>query len=137
MTEAFAAVTVMEFFTTQMPESMRTIAGAVFFLSLSVASYMGSLLVNIIHCATRKRGKSPWLGGHDLNENRLDYYYYVVAALATLNFIYFNFFASHYISSIGVGSGRSPESSIDYHPRNLSESERENERKDLERDGSN
>jgi dipeptide/tripeptide permease len=135
MTEAFAAVSIMEFFTTQMPESMRTIAGAVFFLSLSVASYIGSLLVNVIHSAT---GKSPWLGGHDLNKNRLDYYYYVVAALATLNFIYFNLFACHYISSRGtVGSGTSPESSTDYHPRNRSESERENERRDLEMDRSN
>lgn len=99
LNEAFAAVAIMEFFTLQMPESMRTVAGAVFFLSLSIANYLGSLIVNIVHRVTSHTGKTPWLGGHDLNHNRLDYYYYVIAALGGLNFIYFNFFASSYLIS--------------------------------------
>ncbi|XP_020225228.2 protein NRT1/ PTR FAMILY 2.8-like [Cajanus cajan] len=99
LTEAFSAVAVMEFFTLQMPESMRTVAGAIFFLSLSVANYLGSLIVNIVHKATSHRGKTSWIGGHDLNEGRLDYYYYVIAALGALNFVYFNFFASRYLVS--------------------------------------
>ncbi|KAJ1379590.1 Proton-dependent oligopeptide transporter family [Sesbania bispinosa] len=99
LNEAFAAVAIMEFFTMQMPESMRTVAGAVFFLSLSIANYIGSLIVTIIHKVTAHRGRTPWLGGHDLNKNRLDYYYYVIAALAALNFVYFNFFASDYLIS--------------------------------------
>ncbi|KAE9609612.1 hypothetical protein Lal_00006543 [Lupinus albus] len=97
--EAFSAVSIMEFFTLQMPESMRTVAGAVFFLSLSIANYIGSLIVNVVHKATSHRGKTPWLGGHDLNKNRLDYYYYIIAALGALNFVYFNFFASHYLTN--------------------------------------
>ncbi|KAJ1378439.1 Proton-dependent oligopeptide transporter family [Sesbania bispinosa] len=105
LNEAFAAVAIMEFFTLQMPENMRTVAGAVFFLSLSIANYIGSLIVNIVHRVTSHKGKTPWLGGHDLNQNRLDYYYYVIAALGALNFIYFNFFASHYlISNKGNGT---------------------------------
>ncbi|KAJ1438973.1 Proton-dependent oligopeptide transporter family [Sesbania bispinosa] len=105
LNEAFAAVAIMEFFTLQMPENMRTVAGAVFFLSLSIANYIGSLIVNIVHRVTSHKGKTPWLGGHDLNQNRLDYYYYVIAALGALNFIYFNFFASRYlISNKGNGT---------------------------------
>ncbi|KAK7330400.1 hypothetical protein VNO77_24594 [Canavalia gladiata] len=99
LNEAFAAVAIMEFFTLQMPESMRTVAGAVFFLSLSIANYIGSLIVTIVHKATSQRGKTPWLGGHDLNHNKLDYYYYVIAAVGALNFVYFNFFASSYLVS--------------------------------------
>ncbi|OAY37703.1 protein NRT1/ PTR FAMILY 2.8 [Manihot esculenta] len=102
--EAFAAVAMMEFYTTQMPESMRTVAGAVFFLSLSISSYVGSLLIYIIHHLTGKNEKSPpWLGGHDLNKNRLDYYYYVIAGLGAVNFLYFNFFASRYAVNSSVG----------------------------------
>ncbi|KAL4398700.1 hypothetical protein AHAS_Ahas01G0318100 [Arachis hypogaea] len=93
----FAAVSIMEFFTTEMPESMRTVAGAVFFLSLSIANYLGSLIVNIIHKATSHGGRNSWLGGNDLNDNKLDYYYYLIAALGVLNFVYFNFFASHFL----------------------------------------
>ena len=84
LTEAFAAVAVMEYFTTQMPESMRTVAGAVFHLSLSITSYLSSLLVNVIHAITGSRGWSPWLGGHDLNKNRLDYYFHMIAILETV-----------------------------------------------------
>ncbi|XP_040985848.1 protein NRT1/ PTR FAMILY 2.8 [Juglans microcarpa x Juglans regia] len=119
LTEAFGAVAIMELFTLQMPESMRTMASGIFFLNLSISNYFGSLLVNIIHHLTSKRGKSPWLGGHDLNMNRLDYYYYIVATLAALNFVYFTFFASRYVSSSRVCSGKgeiSLESSIASHP---------------------
>lgn len=102
--EAFAAVAMMEFYTTQMPESMRTVAGAVFFLSLSISSYVGSLLINIIHHVTGKNEKSPpWLDGHDLNKNRLDYYYYVIAGLGAVNILYFSFFASRYAVNSSVG----------------------------------
>ncbi|KAM1080946.1 protein NRT1/ PTR FAMILY 2.8-like [Malus sylvestris] len=106
LTEAFAAVSIMEFFTMQMPESMRTIAGAVFFLSLSVSSYLGSLIVNIVSKATQKKGETPWLGGHDLNKNKLDYYYYIIAGLGVVNLAYFNFFARHYVTVGRFGKGR-------------------------------
>ncbi|KAH9719854.1 protein NRT1/ PTR FAMILY 2.8 [Citrus sinensis] len=102
LTEAFAAVAIMEFFTNQMPESMRTVAGAAFFLSLSVASYVSSLVINIIHRVTKRTGNSPWLGGHDLNKNRLDYYYYIIAGLGAVNFVYFSFFASHFVVNTTV-----------------------------------
>ncbi|MED6216857.1 hypothetical protein PIB30_012026 [Stylosanthes scabra] len=99
LNEAFAAVSIMEFFTLEMPESMRTVAGAVFFLSLSIANYLGSLIVNIVHKATSHGRRNSWLGGHDLNQNKLDYYYYLIAALGVLNFLYFNFFASHFLGT--------------------------------------
>ena len=133
MTEAFAAVAIMEFLTKQMPESMRTTAGAVFFLSLSIASYIGALIVNIIHKATKKTDQLSWLGGHDLNKNRLDYYYYLVAALEVLNFVYFNFFASHFVLSTSAGcEKRQLENSIACHPRTLSQCEPNEEEKGLE-----
>ncbi|KAK2411255.1 hypothetical protein P8452_71891 [Trifolium repens] len=99
LSEAFATVAIMEYFTLQLPESMRTVAGAVFFFSLSIANYIGSLIVNVVHRATSHKGQTPWLGGHDLNHNRLDYYYYLIASLGVLNFIYFHFFACHYLIS--------------------------------------
>lgn len=133
MTEAFAAVAIMEFLTKQMPESMRTTAGAVFFLSLSIASYTGALIVNFIHRATTKTDQLSWLGGHDLNKNRLDYYYYIVAALEVLNFVYFNFFASHFVLSTSAGcEKRQLENSIACHPRTLSQCEPNEEEKGLE-----
>ncbi|XP_058180453.1 protein NRT1/ PTR FAMILY 2.8 isoform X2 [Rhododendron vialii] len=101
--EAFAAVAIMEFFNNQVPESMRSVAGSVFFLSLSMASYLNSVLVNVVHALSGRNGRSPWLGGRDLNANRLDYFYFTVAALGVVNFAYFNLFAHRYVF-VDVGS---------------------------------
>ncbi|CAN6723979.1 unnamed protein product [Malus baccata var. baccata] len=96
--EAFAAIALMELLTTQWPQSMRTFAGAVFFLSLSIASYLTTILINVVKKLSGLNGNSSWLGGNDLNKNRLDYYYYTIAAFGVLNFVYFHFFARHYLS---------------------------------------
>ncbi|XP_073015134.1 protein NRT1/ PTR FAMILY 2.8-like [Primulina eburnea] len=97
LTEAFAAVAIMEFFTIQMPETMRSVAGSVFFLSLSIASYLSSFLVNVVHSVTKGRGDRAWLGGNDLNKNKLEYYYYFIASLGVLNLFYFTFFARKFV----------------------------------------
>ncbi|KDP24544.1 hypothetical protein JCGZ_25108 [Jatropha curcas] len=99
LNEAFTAVAIMEFFTTHLPETMRTVAGAIFFLSSSVASYLNTVLVNVVHHVTGKNGKSPWLGGHDLNRIKIDNYFYLIAGLATLNLLYFNLFSSRYLKN--------------------------------------
>ncbi|XP_031267809.1 protein NRT1/ PTR FAMILY 2.8 [Pistacia vera] len=98
LTEAFAAVALMEFLTTKLPESMRTVSGAIFFLSLSIASYLNSLLVNVIHGITGKNGAAPWLGGTDLNKDTLEYFYFMIAVIEVLNLIYFNVFAYRFLS---------------------------------------
>ncbi|KAI3785715.1 hypothetical protein L1987_44840 [Smallanthus sonchifolius] len=96
--EVFDSVAIMEFFTTQMPESMRTVASAIFFITLSISSYLSLLIVNIIHKLTGTNGRNPWLGGHDLNKNRLDYYYYIIAGFGVLNLIYFTFVGSKFVA---------------------------------------
>ncbi|XP_023520205.1 protein NRT1/ PTR FAMILY 2.8-like [Cucurbita pepo subsp. pepo] len=97
--EAFALVAIMEFFTMHMPEHMRTVAGAIFFLTLSVASYLSSLIVNLIQTVSGEFAESAWVGGHDLNENRLDYYYFTIAIVGALNLLYFVLFASRFVTS--------------------------------------
>ncbi|KAB2630598.1 protein NRT1/ PTR FAMILY 2.8-like [Pyrus ussuriensis x Pyrus communis] len=91
--EAFAAIALMELLTTQWPQTMRTFAGAVFFLSLS---------------------------SNDITKNRLDYYYYTIAAFGVLNFVYFHFFARHYLSN-----------DVDQHSEKPSNSESSDDRKGL------
>ncbi|CAN1179910.1 Protein NRT1/ PTR FAMILY 2.8 [Linum perenne] len=113
LSEAFAAVAVMEYFTTRIPESMRTVAGALFFLCLAGTGYVSSLVVNVIHRTSGGGGKTPWLGGHDLNKNRLDYYYYTIAGLACLNFIYFHLIASRFATEDDGGGRRREEDELE------------------------
>ncbi|CAN8277116.1 unnamed protein product [Cochlearia groenlandica] len=95
LTEAFSAVALMEFLTVRMPEHMRTVAGAIFFVSSSIASYISTLLINVIDALTRKGGES-WLGSKDLNKNKLENYFFIIAGIQVLNLIYFRFYASRF-----------------------------------------
>uniref|UniRef100_A0A6N2MRA7 Major facilitator superfamily (MFS) profile domain-containing protein n=1 Tax=Salix viminalis TaxID=40686 RepID=A0A6N2MRA7_SALVM len=97
LNEAFAAVAIMEYYTNHLPQSMRTLAGAIFFLSFSASSYLNTVIVNVVHQVTAKHGEKPWLGGRDLNEVKLDNFYYLIAGLALLNFLYFNLFSCRYL----------------------------------------
>jgi len=99
LVEAFAAIPMMELLTSYWPESMKTLGGAVFFLSLSIASSLSNVLIKIIVVVTKRNGGTPWLGGNDLNKNRLEYYYYTIAALGGLNLLYFLFFARFFLCS--------------------------------------
>ncbi|CAH8299602.1 unnamed protein product [Eruca vesicaria subsp. sativa] len=97
LSEAFSAVALMEFLTVKMPEHMRTVAGAIFFLSSSIASYICALLINVIDSVTRKAGRS-WLGDKDLNKNRLENYFFIIGGVQVLNLLYFRFFASRFVT---------------------------------------
>lgn len=97
LVEAFAAVTLMEHLTTRWPERMRTVAGGIFFLSLSVSSYLNSIIVGVINKVTATNGRSPWLSGDNFNKTRLDYYYYVIGGVGVLNLVYFHVSAKHYL----------------------------------------
>ncbi|CAL0304473.1 unnamed protein product [Lupinus luteus] len=99
LVEAFAAVAMMELLTSYWPDSMKTLGGAMFFLSLSICNYLNSLMIKIIESTTGKNGTIPWLGGNDLNKNRLEYYYYTIAVLAGLNLLYFQFVARRFLYS--------------------------------------
>ena len=99
LVEAFAAIPMMELLTSYWPESMKTLGGAVFFLSLSIASWLSNILIKVIVLMTKRNGGTPWLGGNDLNMNRLEYYYYTIAVLGVLNLLYFLFFARRFLSS--------------------------------------
>lgn len=100
LTEAFAGITLMEFFTLKLPQTMRSVAGAIFFLNLSLASYVSSLIVNVAHSVTGGKGRRPWLGGRDINLNRLDNFYYIVGAIGILNLVYFTCFARRYLPAL-------------------------------------
>ncbi|KZV56509.1 putative peptide/nitrate transporter-like [Dorcoceras hygrometricum] len=86
--EAFFAIAQLEFFYKQFPENMRSVAGAFFFCGYAVSNYVYSLLLSVVHHTTEGTSGGNWLP-EDLNKGRLDYFYYLVAVLCSLNFVYF------------------------------------------------
>ncbi|KAH6822551.1 Major facilitator superfamily protein [Perilla frutescens var. hirtella] len=81
--EAFMSIGHLEFFYDQAPESMRSTATALFWLSISAGSYTSTLLVTLVH------NLSNWLPDHNLNRGKLEYFYWLITLLQLLNFIYY------------------------------------------------
>lgn len=86
--EAFNAVGQVEFYNQQFPERMQTVAGSLFYCSLAGAGYLSSVLIAVIQKATGRNGRKSWLAG-DINSGHLDYFYYVIAVMGMVNFVYF------------------------------------------------
>ncbi|KAL6619241.1 hypothetical protein ACP70R_034380 [Stipagrostis hirtigluma subsp. patula] len=84
--DAFMDVGRMEFLYDQAPESMRSTAAALYWLTMSIGSYMGTLLVTIVHEKTRRSGQ--WLPDN-LNRGKLDSYYWLVVGLQVVNLVYY------------------------------------------------
>lgn len=95
LSEAFAVIAQVEFFYKQFPENMRSFAGSFLFCGFALASYISSFLISVVHKTTRTSDTENWLA-EDLNKGRLDYFYYLVAALEVLNLGYFLICAKWY-----------------------------------------
>lgn len=88
LAEAFASIGQVEFYYKQFPENMRSIAGSLYYCGMAGSSYLSSLLISIVHQATSGDDGGNWLS-EDLNQGRLDYFYYIIAGLGVINLCYF------------------------------------------------
>lgn len=82
--EAFAYVGQLEFFIREAPERMKSMSTGLFLSTLSMGFFVSSLLVSIVDKVTKK----TWLKSN-LNNARLDDFYWLLAVLGLLNFIVF------------------------------------------------
>lgn len=93
--DAFNIIGQIEFYNREFPDHMKSVGNSLFFCSLAAASYLSTIMVNIVHHVTGGHGRPDWLTA-DLNDGRLDYFYYLLAGMGVLNFLYFLYCASRY-----------------------------------------
>ncbi|CAN6937974.1 unnamed protein product [Brassica oleracea] len=93
--EVFTIVGLTEFFNKQVPGNMRSIGNSLLYLGMSFASYLSSATVSTVHSVTARGGRQSWLTD-DIDTGKLDYFYYFIAALSTLNLIFFLCCAQRY-----------------------------------------
>ncbi|TQD70236.1 hypothetical protein C1H46_044232 [Malus baccata] len=86
--EVFGSVGHIEFYNKEFPESMKSIGNSLPYLCLAGATYLSSVVVSIVHSVTGKHGQPNWLD-NDINVGRLDNYYFLIAGLGVVNFLYF------------------------------------------------
>ncbi|KAF3777698.1 NRT1-PTR FAMILY 4-6 protein [Nymphaea thermarum] len=94
--DLFTLAGLLEFFFTEAPESMRSLATSLSWASLAVGYYLSSVLVSIINRATGGSGRTPWLAGKSINHFHLERFYWLMCALSATNFLHFLFWAVRY-----------------------------------------
>lgn len=95
LSEAFTVIALIEFYYKQFPENMRSFAGSFTFIGLALSNYLSSLLISVVHKISEATPGRDWLS-EDLNKGKLDYFYYLVAALGILSLGYFVMCAKWY-----------------------------------------
>ncbi|KAJ7942761.1 protein NRT1/ PTR FAMILY 8.3-like [Quillaja saponaria] len=91
----FAYVGRLEFFYNQSPDAMRTLCSAVPLLTAGLGNYLSSLILTIVTYLTTKGGKAGWIA-NNLNEGHLDYFFWFLSGLSTINMLMFILCAKKY-----------------------------------------
>nr|GMD22183.1 protein NRT1/ PTR FAMILY 1.2-like [Ipomoea batatas] len=82
------AVAENQFFISEFPRSMSTIASCLYALGYSLGSLLASLLMSSISELSRLSGNGSWISS-DINQGHYDYFYWVLAGLSMVNFLLF------------------------------------------------
>ncbi|KAL9325401.1 hypothetical protein ACSQ67_006046 [Phaseolus vulgaris] len=94
--DLFTFAGLLEFFFTETPIRMRSLATSLTFASLAVGYYLSSAIVSIVNSVTTKISHRPWLSGANLNHYHLERFYWLLCLLSVLNFLHFLFWALRY-----------------------------------------
>ncbi|GMP86315.1 hypothetical protein CsSME_00039131 [Camellia sinensis var. sinensis] len=87
LAEVFMSVGHLEFLYSQSPESMRSTAAALYWISISLGNFIGSFMVSMVHKYSGK--ERNWLPNRNLNRGRLENYYWLVSGIQVLNLLYY------------------------------------------------
>lgn len=98
VSEMFTAVGLIEFFYKQSTlAGMQSFLTAMTYCSYSFGFFLSSVLVSVVNRATAGGGGGGgWLGDNDLDKDRLDLFYWMLAALSALNFVNYLFWSRWY-----------------------------------------
>jgi dipeptide/tripeptide permease len=108
LSEMFTAVGLIEFFYKQSVEGMQSFLTAMTYCSYSFGFYLSSLLVSFVNKITSK-SSGGWLSDNDLNKDRLDLFYWVLAVLSIINFFSYLFLSKWYFYNPLVSPTPQPE----------------------------
>lgn len=95
--DLFSLAGLLEFFFTEAPMSMRSLATSLSWASLAMGYYLSSVIVSIVNSVTGSSNNNrPWLSGANLNHYHLERFYWLMCVLSGLNFLHYMFWAMKY-----------------------------------------
>ncbi|EXB80405.1 putative peptide/nitrate transporter [Morus notabilis] len=127
LSEMFTAIGLIEFFYKQSLKGMQAFLTAMTYCSYSFGFYFSSVLVSLVNKITSNSNGSGWLSDNNLNKDRLDLFYWLLAVLSFLNFLNYLFWSRWYsynpsISTSGNGGHHNMDDQNKLHTSNLSKS---------------
>ena len=105
LSEMFTAVGLIEFFYMQSLEGIQSFLTAMTYCSYSFGFYLSSVLVSVVNRVTSSGSSSGWLSQNDLNNDRLDLFYWLLAALSLINFFNYLFWSKWHSYNPTMSSG--------------------------------
>lgn len=112
VSEAFVYVAQMDFFTSQIPEGLKSLGMALSMSSTAMGSYLASLILTIVMAITKSNGKPGWVPPN-LNDGHLNRFFFLSAALTALNLALYVYCAKRYKGSTIEKRDRDQEEELD------------------------
>ncbi|XP_062106763.1 protein NRT1/ PTR FAMILY 5.9 [Humulus lupulus] len=97
ISDIFTVVGMQEFFYSEVPVRMRTMAFALYNSVFGVGSFLSAFLITVIEDLTRTKGRNSWFSD-DMSEARLDSYYWLLALSSTLSLMLYVVLCRFYTS---------------------------------------
>jgi peptide/histidine transporter 3/4 len=94
--DMFTYVGLLEFFHSQAPQAMKSIATCFLWCSFALGYFLSTIVVQIVNRATRETKSRGWLGGNNINRNSLNLFFWLLSILSFLNFLVYLFLAKRY-----------------------------------------
>ncbi|WVZ57582.1 hypothetical protein U9M48_007948 [Paspalum notatum var. saurae] len=96
--EAFTYMGQLAFFLRECPKGMKTMSTGLFLSTCALGFFFSTLLVTIVHKVTGHggRGRGGWLADN-LNDGRLDYFYWLLTVISAINLVLFTLAARGYV----------------------------------------
>lgn len=91
MADMFTVVGLLDFFYAESSQGMKSLSTAISWSSMAFGYYTSSVVVNIVN-----KVSGGWLGSNNLNRDKLNYFYWLLAGLSVLNFGFYLICASWY-----------------------------------------
>ncbi|XP_024375102.1 protein NRT1/ PTR FAMILY 8.1 isoform X3 [Physcomitrium patens] len=86
--EVFTYVGIYEFFYGESPDAMRGLGTAFALLTVALGSFLSSVLLTIVTHFTSKDGAPGWIADN-LNRGHLDYFFWLLAGMSTVNLVFY------------------------------------------------
>ncbi|CAM0956246.1 unnamed protein product [Alopecurus aequalis] len=96
--EAFTYMGQLDFFLRECPKGMKTMSTGLFLSTCALGFFFSTVIVTILHKVTGhgSQGSGGWLA-NNLNQGRLDYFYWLLAIMSAINLLFFTIAAKGYV----------------------------------------